>query len=155
MSHVSSVELEVKDLDALERAVQSCGLELVRGQTSIRWYGRHVNDYHGADAAHKHGISPSEYGKCAHAIRIPNNKEAYEIGVRDKGDGTYQLYYDFWGPGGAIVKLVGKGCEKLKQHYAKAVAIQTLQKKGFTIKNEEDLASGSLKVTLQGQLKLG
>lgn len=155
MSHVSHIDLEVNDLNALEMAAKSCGLELVRGQKTIRWFGRWIRDYHGDDAAYKHGISPEQYGQCSHAIRVPNNNEAYEVGVLDNGDGTYKIYFDHWGPGKAITDRIGRNGEKLKQQYVKAVAIQTLQKKGFTLKSEEDLASGSLKVTMKGQVSLG
>lgn len=154
MSHVSTIELEVSDLDALEKAASSCGLEMVRNQTSIRWYGRWVRDYHGDDAAYKHGISPETYGKCSHALRVPNNNEAYEVGILDNGDGTYKIYFDHWGPGKAVVDRIGRYGEKLKQQYVKVKAIQALQKKGFTLQSEEGLESGSLKVTLKGQVAL-
>lgn len=155
MSHVSYIDLEVNDLDALERAASSCGLELVRNQTTIRWYGRWVRDYHGDDAAYKHGVSPDQYGHCTHALRIPDNKDAYEVGILDNGDGTYKIYFDHWGPGKAIVDKIGRNGEKLKQQYVKAKAIQALQKKGFSLKSEENLDSGTLKVTMKGQVSLG
>ena len=155
MSHVSKIDLEIKDLDTLEAAAKSCDMELVRGQTTMKWFGRFVNDYHGDDAAYKHGISPGQYGKCHHVLRIPGNNEAYEVGVLDNGDGTFQLYYDHWGTSGkAIIEKIGRAGEKLKQNYVKTKAIQTLQKKGFTLIKEEGLASGGIKITLRGQLNL-
>lgn len=155
MSHVSHIDLEINDLDALEKAAKSCGLELVRGQTTIRWYGSWQRDYHGDDAAYKHGISPAQYGACQHALRIPNNDKAYEVGVLDNGNGTFKIYFDHWGPGKAIVDCIGRNGEKLKQQYVKEVTIKTLRKKGFLVLKEEDLASGSLKLTLKGQISLG
>jgi hypothetical protein len=85
---------------------------------------------------------------------VPGNNEAYEIGVLDNGDGTYKIYFDHWGPGKALTDRIGRSGEKLKQQYVKARAIQSLQKKGFTLKCEENLDSGSLKVTMRGQVSL-
>ena len=154
MSHVSYVELEVNDLDALAKAAEACGLEFVPNQTSIRWYGRWVRDYHGDDAAYKHGVDPGQYGRCTHALRIPGDDTAYEVGILDNGDGTFKIYYDHWGPGKAITDKIGQGGQKLKQQYVKVKTIEVLKRKGFQLKQEEDLASGSLKLTLKGEVGL-
>jgi hypothetical protein len=100
-------------------------------------------------------VSPSQYGQCHHALRVVNDNTAYEVGIIDNGDGTYKIYFDHWGPGKAIVDRIGRAGEKLKQQYVKAKAIQALQKKGFTLKSEENLDSGTLKVTMKGQVSLG
>lgn len=154
MSHVSYIDLEINDLDALAVAAKSCGLEFVKGQTTMRWYGRFLNDWHGDDAAYKHGVSPAIYGQCHHVLRVPDNKNAYEVGILDNGDGTYKIYFDHYGPGKHITDRIGRSGEKLRQQYVKAKAVQALQKKGFTLKSEENLDSGSLKVTLKGQVSL-
>ena len=80
MSHVSSVRIEIRSLEALRLACRRLGLQLNEGQKTHKWYGRWVGDYHGADAAFHHGIKPEDYGKCEHAISIPGDDEAYEIG---------------------------------------------------------------------------
>ena len=69
MSHISTIELEVKDLDILSRACSRMGLKLVKGQKSFKWFG--VKD-----------------GVCDHAISIPD--AGYEIGVT-KTNGQYEL----------------------------------------------------------------
>lgn len=39
MSHVATIDVEVKDLDALAEAAARIGMELVRGQSTYRcWY---------------------------------------------------------------------------------------------------------------------
>lgn len=81
MSHVSTIETVIQDLDALEQACKALGtVELVRGQTTWKWFGQFVNDYHGADAAYKHGIEPKDYGKCLHAIRVKGNEKPTKSG---------------------------------------------------------------------------
>jgi hypothetical protein len=96
MSHVAMVSIEIKDLDALKVAAEECGLEFRENQKTYKWYGKWMNDYSGDDAAYKAGLDPKDYGKCAHAIGVPNNNRAYEIGVIDKGEGKYGLVWDFW-----------------------------------------------------------
>ena len=74
MSHIAEVNLLVQDLNALHRACQR--LELVRGQQTCRWYGRSVGD----DPVPV-GFAKEELGTSEHAIRIPGNDRAYEIGI--------------------------------------------------------------------------
>jgi hypothetical protein len=133
MSHVRAIEVQIKDLDSLKEAVTELGLTFIEGKTKFAWYGRWVNDYHGEDAAFKHGIATEDYGKCEHVIGVPGC--GYEIGVlkHPSGDG-FTLTYDFWGPGKAIETAVGKGCEKIKSAYAEKVVEKQLDKlkaKGF------------------------
>jgi len=155
MSHVSAIETVINDLDCLELAAKACGMELIRGATSFKWYGRWVADYHGDDAAYKHGVKPEDYGKCQHVLRIQGDDKAYEIGVLENPDGTFRLIYDHWGEGQKLVKACGgKDLPKLTQAYIKNRAVRELEKRGFKVLKEENLASGSLKLTLQGKVKL-
>lgn len=130
MSHVAEVTLEVRDLDALAAACKELGLELVRGQTKYRWYGRVVGGY-----PLPVGFTANDLGKCDHAIRIPNNDRAYEIGiVRSRTGNGFQLLWDFWQGGyGMAEKVGGNDANRLKQIYAKHVAMRTWQKKGFRV----------------------
>ena len=81
MSHIAEVNLLVQDLNALHRACQRLGLELVRGQQTYCWYGRSVGDY-----ALPVGFAKEDLGTCEHAIRIPGNDRAYEIGIVTRRD---------------------------------------------------------------------
>lgn len=150
MSHVSCIETEIKDLDALEAAAATIGMELVRGQTTHNWYGTWVNDYHGGDAAYHHGIKPADYGKCHHAIRIPGKADAYEVGVVQMEDGTFRLVWDFWAGGCGLEEKIGKGGAQLLQGYSMAVATKALVKKGLKVTDVQKLKNGKLKVTLKG-----
>lgn len=154
MSHVSKIELVVNDLSALEAAANELGLEMVKGQTSFRWYGRFMNDYHADDAAYKSGVNPSDYGKCAHALRIPDNNRAYEIGVTDNGNGTYTLVWDLYQGGYGLAARIGPKGEKLNQTYVKHRVSAELKKQGFKLASEEVLDNGNLKLTLEGQISL-
>lgn len=147
MSHVAKVDLEVKDLDSLKKACEELGLEFRENQKTWKWYGTWVNDYHGEDAAYRHGITPEEYGKCDHAIGIKGNKDAYEIGVKKTSDGSYVLAYDFWGGGRGLEQAVGKGANRLKQSYAKQVVKKRARRMGYSVKQVKQ-KDGSIRLKL-------
>lgn len=138
MSHVTSLGTVVTDLAALEEACKALGLTFKRGQTSYRWYGRWVNDYHAEDAAYHHGVKPSDYGRCEHAIACPI-KDAYEVGVvkNPNGDG-WVLIYDFFAEGLGLENYIGPKAQMLRQAYSTVLTtkhLKKLRKKGF--KNPE------------------
>lgn len=145
MSHVATVEVIVKDLEALKRAASECGLEF-REQQSFRWFGQWMNDYDAKDAAYKYGISPQDYGKCSYALGIPNSKTAYEIGVVKRKDGKgYNLLYDFYCGGFGLMDRVATeenptGIGKLTQAYSVQVAMAAAKKQGYrvTVKTTQD-----------------
>ena len=93
MSHISRIELEVTDLESLDRACNHIGLTLNRNQTTFKWYDGN--------------------GQCDHAIRIPG--ASYEIGLIKK-EGKYQLQTDFWDD--KIAETIGEEGGLLKQRYA-------------------------------------
>ena len=150
MSHVSCIDVEIKDLAALKQVAKELGLEFVEGQKTYKWYGQWVKDYNANDAAYKHGIAPENYGKCAHVLRIPGNQQAYEVGVVELPNGSYKLVWDFWAGGYGLRDKIGTKGEKLVQGYSKEVACKTLAKKGLKVKSVEKLATGQLKVILRG-----
>ena len=72
MSLVSCVKVIIKDIDTLVEEAEKLGLEFHEGQTTYKWYGQWIRDYHADDAAYKHGIDPKKYGTCTHALSVPN-----------------------------------------------------------------------------------
>jgi hypothetical protein len=108
MSHISKIELEVKDLVMLSQACASLGLTLIRDRNQFRWYGK--------DAP------------CDHVIKVPG--AMYEIGVvRQKG--SYVLNCDFYDSG--IEKVVGRQAGLLKQAYAVAKTKIEARRKGYCV----------------------
>lgn len=128
MSHIVAMSLKIQSIASLSDACQMIGLELVKGQLTYKWWGRSVGDY-----PIPQGMKASELGKCLHAIRIPDNKNAYEIGVvQNKQDGGFSLVYDFYGAAGqAMQSKVGQTGGLLKQAYSIARAKKEAQKKGM------------------------
>lgn len=127
MSHISSIDIEIKSLDDLATAAKSLGLELKRGQTTYKWYGR----------------TPQA---CDHAIVVPD-QAAYEIGIKKRGDGKpgFVLEWDDFNP--VMRNKVGQHGNLLKQAYARAAAIRTAQQQGFRV-NEARQADGTIRLQL-------
>lgn len=142
MSHVATVDVTIEDLAALKLACKELGLEFVEGQKTYRWYGRWMNDYSGQDAAYKHGIEPKDYGKCEHAIRIPGNKNAYEVGVARGNDGKLHLIWDFFAGGYGLMEAIGDNAGKLRREYALQVGMKEMQRKGFRTAREVNAETG-------------
>jgi len=147
MSHVAAIELQVKSLPALQAAATRLGLEFVEGQQTYKWFGRWVGDYHGEDAAYKQ-VDAKTFGTCQHALRIPGNAAAYEVGVIDNGDGTYKLLWDFWAGGKGLLEKIGRAGEKLKQAYGIEAAKAAARKQGLHV-TEKVGANGAVKLVMR------
>ena len=127
MSHVTKLGLQIKDLEALRLACESLGLELVLDQKQFRYWA-------------------NQQAPCDHAIRIPGDSLAYEIGVIANGD-HYELNWDTYSSGKGMVAKVsdgnGSNANKLKQYYAVHCSILDLQSQGYQV-SQYETADGSL-----------
>ena len=141
MSHVVTVDIEIKDIDCLRKACKAIGLEFRENQKTYKWYGRSVGDY-----PIPNGFSVSDLGKCDHAIGIPNNNSAYEIGVV-KRDNKYTLLWDFWSGGYGLQGVVGDKCGNLVQAYTKEVAVKKARNMGYIVKETKN-KNGDVVLTL-------
>lgn len=147
MSHVATVALKIRDLDALAVAAERCGLKLVRDAKTYSWFGTWVNDYSAQDAAYHHGIKPEEYGKCAHKLTRADGVHAYEIGLIQR-DGHFVLAWDFYGvQGERLLQKAGKGCVNLVREYAAEVARKTLVRQGFMPAGRRTMQDGTVQMT--------
>jgi hypothetical protein len=144
MSHVTQIAIEVTDLDALEQACRTLGLELRRGQTTYKWYGTYVGD-----SPMPEGMSESMLGHCHHAIRLPGWSHAYEIGVVQVANNTYRLHIDEWQGGYGMVALAGTNCAKLLQRYGLNVAAAQAKKEGMRVIGESLQQDGSIRLVLE------
>ena len=142
MSHVTQVDgLEVNDLDCLEEAAKELGMELVRGQKTYKWFGRHVGDY-----PMPAGFTSADMGKCDHALRVKDNNSAYEVGVvKNKNGKGFSLLFDFWAGGYGLQDKIGQGAEKLKDQYIAAVSKKQLESEGYIV-SKITRADGSIKL---------
>jgi len=127
MSHVADMGLEIHSLDALKEACKLLGLEFCENQTTFRWYGQHVGDW-----PLPAGFKKQDMGKCLHVIKIPNNSQAYQVGVAKNPLGPgYSLLWDFWAGGYGLQEKIGANGILLKQAYTMARTKKELEKKGY------------------------
>ena len=152
MSHVVKVELEVRDLQALEAACASLGINFDRTAKEWRWFGSWMNDYNGEDAAFTHGIKPDRYGKAdAGVIRVPGC--GYDIGIYavPGKEGTYCLIYDFYAGGHGIEKALGKALPDLNKAYGAEVFKKQMKAKGLQVAKDvrTRTANGRLDIKLE------
>jgi hypothetical protein len=143
MSHVVAIQLEVKDLQALEVAAKALGAELVRDQKTFRWFGKWMNDYSADNAAYKNGVKPENYGKCDHIVRHP--KCGYDIGLVKQDNNSYRVVADEWSSGG-LTRVFGAGMAHLKQQYGVAVAAKTMRNQGWNITEKKDAKTGNIRL---------
>ena len=108
MSHISKIELEVKDLGVLSQACTRLGLSLIKAQKTFRWYGQEA--------------------PCDHCIRVPG--ASYEIGVISK-DGSYELSCDYYDKN--LETVIGQRGGLLKQAYAAEKTRLEARKKGYSV----------------------
>lgn len=108
MSHISKIELQVKDLSILVTACARLGLELIKAKKSFKWYEKEA--------------------PCDHAIRVPQAE--YEIGVIDQS-GLYELNCDFYDRN--LERVIGKNGGLLKQAYAVEKTVIEARRKGYSI----------------------
>lgn len=137
MSHVAEVDLKITDLDALAKACEEVGMELVRGQTTWRWYGRFLNDWSDEQrAAALRGFKPEQFGHSEHAIRLKDRVVGdYEIGLVPRRDGKagWEMLYDVYGPGHRLEQKAGVALVELRNQYAASVARAQLVKQGYRV----------------------
>jgi hypothetical protein len=108
MSHISKIELEVRDLGVLGNACARLGLELLKEKRTFKWYGKEA--------------------ECDHAISVSGAD--YEIGVM-RTAGQYELNCDYYDRN--IEKAIGNQGGLLKQAYAIEKTRIEARKKGYSV----------------------
>jgi hypothetical protein len=140
MSHVSKIEIQVNDLEALQAACERLGGKFLHGKTRYEWFGQFMRDWPLPD-----GIKEEDLGKCQHAMSFPGAR--YEVGVVPTKNGKgYTLLFDFWRSGG-LDKVLGEKGEKLKQAYGIEKTRRAARRKGYAA-NETKQADGRMRLTL-------
>jgi hypothetical protein len=147
MSHVANVEVEINDLDALRKACDKLGLEFVQGQTTYQWFNQYLADSNVGRQTVRDGFKPEDFGKCEHAIKVPDSN--YEVGVVKNPTGNgYRLIYDEYGSQGQAItkRLGGTQLTKLKTEYGVARASRHLRRNGYRVVRRV-LSNGTVKLT--------
>jgi hypothetical protein len=147
MSHVTTIKVEFKDLEAIKETCKILGLEFRENQKTYRWYGHHVGDY-----PLPQGITKQDLGKCDHAIGIKGSKTAYEMGLVKQGD-HYVPIFDFWSGGYGLMEKIGEDANKFVSTYTKLVAVKQAKSfarsEGWTISEKYDEATEETVISLR------
>lgn len=123
MSHITTIDLEIKDLEALKAACKRMGFEYL---SEVRQY----RAYYG-------------YRNCDAVIRIPG--ASFEVGIQTK-EGKSKLLWDDFYSGGLTVKM-GEGAGKLKQAYAAEVTTRAARRAGYSVYERQE--EGRIALTIQ------
>ena len=124
MSHISRIELEIKDLEALKSACERLGFHFMNNQKTYCWYGKWISN-----EPLPEGITEEQLGRCDHAIHVP--EAVFEIGIVRKND-KFILLWDSW-IGGGLQKSIGKDAGILKQAYAIESVKRSAKLKGYRL----------------------
>jgi hypothetical protein len=138
MSHITTIDIEVSNLDALDLAAKELGGLLQRNKTTYNWYG----------------ATPQP---CAHAISLPGVH--YEVGVcpRPQKPGTYSLNFDPYGSGTSsasrhdgqrVLAAFGEELTKLRQLYGVHTATLAAKKKGYLVTRKQVGHNIKLQITV-------
>lgn len=144
MSHVVTVSVEIRDLEAVKRLCANLGWQFKENQNTYKWYGRWVGDYQEADSAINQGVPVQDLGKCDHAVSVPNC--GYELGLKKVGE-EYKLLWDFWDP--TLKEAMGgaKG-ERFCQEYGLALVTLEAERNGYSWSSTK-LENGSYEVEIE------
>ena len=124
MWHFTSIQTQIKDLDALQDACKELSVELVHGGVA-RGYATNTRT---GDAV----------------IKL---KGPYDIALNRQEDGNYALTTDWWNGHGE--KEVGTNATKLVQLYGVHKAMREARKKG-DLASRKTLPNGAIKLTIGG-----
>ena len=120
MSHFTTIAVEIKNGDLLEKALQELGYP-VKQNTLVRGY---LGDTAIAD----------------YVIPMPN---AYDIGFRKLGD-RYELVTDMWGIALNVEEFLGL----ITQQYAAKTVLQSANQQGFAVEQQEILEDGTVRIVI-------
>ena len=124
MSHFTTIQTQIKDIDALREACRELGLELLQ-DAEARGYG----------SAHQRG---------QFVLRL---KGPYDVALNRQTDGTYGLSTDWWD--GHVEKEVGSNYGRLLQLYAVHKTVREARKRGLSLQRTQR-TDGSIKLTIGG-----
>ena len=126
MSHFTTIQTQVRDLDALHDACVELGLKFLPN-SNCRGYA---------------GVTR----QAPHVIKL---KGPYDIAVEPapENDGSYSLTTDLWD--GHVAKEVGVGFGRLLQSYGVHKTIREARSRGLRSTRRQE-ADGSILLTLEG-----
>jgi hypothetical protein len=124
MSHFTTIETKIHDLDALRAACAELGLEVAE-RAQARGFGRNTRS-----------------GR--HVIRLAG---PYDVAVNPIGKGEFALETDLWA--GHVERELGPGLGQLRQLYAVHKASAEARKRGLRVRRSI-LSDGRIRLNVTG-----
>ncbi|MEF3313776.1 DUF1257 domain-containing protein [Paenibacillus sp. GYB004] len=122
MSHFSTLQTTIKNIEAVQIACKELGLELVQEGQARGYQGRAIlGDY------------------------VIICKGPYDVVLNKQPDGQYTLITDWYQ--GHVAKEIGDGGGRLLQTYGVALATMEARKLGYSV-SRQSMPDGSVKVVL-------
>jgi len=122
VSHFTTIQTQIKDIEALRSAVNELGLKLIPNTTARGFINQTV--------------------KGEFVIRLQG---PYDIAVNKQPDHTYGLTTDWWD--GKVEQEVGTNFGRLLQLYGVHKATIEARKKGYSVLRKQQ-PNGAIKLTL-------
>lgn len=124
MSHFTTIETQIRDIEALKAACNELGLNVIqnsqaRGYDNRTYQGEYVIKLHGP----------------------------FDIALNRQANGSYQLITDWWN--GHVEKQVGKKFNWLIQLYGVHKAAIEARRKGYSV-SRYSLNNGAIKLVISG-----
>lgn len=124
MSHFTTIQTQIKDIDALREACAELGLELLQN-AEARGFG-------------------SQRQRGDYVLRL---KGPYDVALNRQTDGSFGLSTDWWD--GHVEQEVGQNYGRLFQLYAVHKASREARQRGLSVQRTRR-TDGSIKLTIGG-----
>ena len=120
MSHFTKVQAEIRDLNALKKALSNMNLQLTHNTSCRYFFGSQIKE---------------------NVVKLPSPSQ-YDMALEPNGDGSYNIVADFY-PSGNVARVIGERGSILLRQYA----IEKLRIEATKIGCKVYGSGGKLKVT--------
>ncbi len=131
MSHITEVETQIKDLVCLQEALTVLNLDWQPAQAGAQVK---VRGWNGVDME---------------ADVVIRTGTPYDIGVRRKADGSYELIADWWGIETASGATQAEWVQKIVQRYAYLKVVREVKAQGYAVAGETTAENQNITLTVR------
>jgi hypothetical protein len=157
MSHISTVNVLITDLSALERAAADCRMVLVRDKHEFTaYYGIQQGVAHCLEQ-----VSPTDTNPYSIGLKVLTPEEVTaqfgeEVArdLQEQGLTAYSPQFDMWANGHGLGERVGRNLGTLIQRYAYHVQMDFAAEYGYSVE-EEQMPDGSVKLWMEEPVAAG
>lgn len=128
MSHFTKVKTQIRDLEALTKALTDLGYKFTQKKdTKVKGYA----------------------GQTMKADFVIHACQAYDIAVTKAENGAFQFEADWWGIHGQTGVTEGEFIKKVSQRYTYHKLQSELARGRFVLQAEEEASDGTIRMTVR------